>query len=359
MRFELLKPTDARWAALLATTPHDVYHLPGYGPLNERSLHAEERALFAQGERGAFLLPLMLRPLPELGERDLRSWRDATSGYGYPGPLLRGDFSDAERTHFAAACLDYLASERVLTCFVRCNPMLPDADAVLAPLGQEVVHGDVALVDLTAGEEAIWKNFEQTHRRHILRLRRRGYTTRIDHWADLDGFKALYRDTMGRVGASAFYLFDDAYFDGLRALLGDALHIGAVFDGEGTLVSAGLFTHCGGRVNAHLSSSARSHLQWAPSKLLFDITWRWSLEAGAKVVNIGGGVGGAKDSLFRFKQGFANALKPFRTVRLVSDPGLYAVACACVGNDGQALDGFFPGYRQPPKAVTRPMSATG
>jgi hypothetical protein len=345
MLAELIEPTDPRWRQLLAATDHDVYHLPGYGPLYEP--RAREQALLVRGQNAELLLPLMIRPMPELGQPLLSGWCDASSPYGYPGPLVRGTFLSSELERLPDIVFRTLQQHRVLTCFVRCNPLIPAADALVEKLGAAVVHGETAIMELESNGQEIWAGIEQTHRRHIDRLKAKGFESRIGHWGDLKSFKLLYAETMGRVGASAFYLFDDAYFDGLRSLLGEQLEVAAVISPEGDVASAGLYTMCNGIVNAHLSASARSHLPLAPSKLLFDAVWRWAKRRGEKLINLGGGLGGQNDSLFRFKKGFASTTKPFRTVRIVCDPALHLKACLSAGVSPDDVTGFFPGYRRP------------
>ena len=45
---------------------------------------------------------------------------------------------------------------------------------------------------------------------------------------------------------------------------------------------------------------------------------------GNRVMHLGGGLGGAHDSLFDFKAGFSKDRQPFRTWRVVVDPVRYA-----------------------------------
>src|SRR5690348_7951747 len=144
MVVELIAPDDRRWSRLLERTPHDVYHLPGYGPLYERDAVVEERALYVEGRDGELLLPLLLKPLPSLGSV-FYGWRDASSPYGYPGPLMRGTLWPDEAEPCRAAIRELLLRERVVSCFLRCNPLLPEGDAWLAPLGTVVEHGPIAL----------------------------------------------------------------------------------------------------------------------------------------------------------------------------------------------------------------------
>jgi hypothetical protein len=346
MIVELIAPADSRWRGVLESVKHDVYHLPGYGPLYDRDPRTQERALYVRGEHGTMLLPLLIRPLPELGSAELSGWRDATSPYGYPGPLVHGTFLPEEVEHLRARVFDTFAVERIATCFLRGHPLMVEGDPLLAQLGVVVVHGETAIIELTRSEDEIWKSYETANRRHIQRLRKLGYWARINEWADLAAFKALYRETMQRAGATAFYRFDDVYFDALRTLLGERLHLISVLTADGEVVSAALNTTCGGIVHGHLNGSSAAHRQVAPAKLIFDAGWRWAKAQGDHTLNLGGGLGGRDDSLMRFKRGFATATRPFRTVRVVCNEPVYQAACAAAGVSGEDRTDTFPAYRR-------------
>jgi hypothetical protein len=356
MNVELIGPEDARWRRVLEATAHDVYHLPGYGSLYGQEPGTEERALYVQGADAELLVPMMIRPLPELGVPPLAGWRDATSPYGYPGPLLRGTFSPVEVEGLRHRVLKALAERRILACFLRGHPLIPQADPVVERMGTAVVHGETAVIELELPDEEITRRMDVPNRRQIRRLKRLGYSCRVDDWRDLAAFAAVYRETMRRVGAEPFYFFDDAYFDRLRAFLGDHLHLISTRSPEGVVVSAAIFTTCGGIVNGHLNGTATSHLRLAPAKLMHDETWRWAKQHGDRIFNFGGGLGGrSNDSLFRFKKGLSTATRPFRTVRVVCDERLYGMACTAAGMSGTDLTGFFPAYRQVPE-VARPAA---
>ena len=344
---ELVGPDDARWRRMIETAAHDVYHLPGYGPLYERDPRARELALHVRGEEAELLLPLMIRPLPDLGVPSLAGWWDATSPYGYPGPIVRGAFRPQEVERLRGAFLDLLREHRILTCFVRGNPMLAEGELLLERFGTVAVHGDLAVVELEHSDKEIWEGYSQTNRRQIQRTRGRDYTIRYDEWSHLADFVTLYEETMRHVGATAFYCFDAGYFDRLRALLGDHLHLTSVVAPGGELACAGLTTSCGGITHAHLCASSGAHRHRSPSRLLYDSNWRRAREDGDRIVNFGGGFQGQEDTLLAFKKDFATGTRRFRTARAVCDQGLYAEACAVTGANGGDVTGYFPAYRRP------------
>ena len=101
--------------------------------------------------------------------------------------------------------------------------VLPDG------VGTVVRLGDTVAVDLSLSEDVLWSQTRRSHRKHINRCIRAGYHFAVDaDPAHHQAFRRLYRKTMERVGADDFYLFDDAYFDGLQQVLGDSLHLATV-----------------------------------------------------------------------------------------------------------------------------------
>jgi hypothetical protein len=340
---ELFAPGDERWRQMLEATRHDVYHLPGYGSLYEPE--AREVAVYVRGSQGELLLPLMIRPLPAPVAPVLDGWSDASSPYGYPGPLIRGHFPTEELVPFRESFLALLRQERIATCFVRASPVMPMGDPLLEPLGTAVVHGEAAIIELELSAEQIWSGFDLQHRRQIRRLHATGYSTVIDDWRLMDAFVEMYRDTMRRVGASAFYLFEGPYFGRLKELLGERLHLVIVLDAKGVPASGCLATSSSGIVTTHLIGSASSQARIGVQKLIYDAVFRWGQSQGCRAVNLGGGVGGKDTSLFLFKKGFSTTTKPFKTFRIVLDQALHDKACAAAGA-APDMTGFFPAYRQ-------------
>lgn len=342
---------DARWMAVLeASHQYDFHHLPGYHRLAE--LRGEGRAhLFAYRE-GDFIigLPLLVRPVdPD----DPDGLRDATSVYGYAGPVASHPSlpPDVVRS-FQAGLRDELARRRVIAVFSRLHPLIAQQE-LLAGLGETCAAGVTVSVDLTLTPDEQWAGYSKKTRRIIRKAEEAGVVCVHDRegayraaWVD------LYQDTMRRVGAAPSYMFDAAFFDRLAAELGPMLHLFvALLDGR--VAAAGLFTICDGIVQAHLGAMNRDYARLSPTRLLDDTARRWAGEAGARVFHLGGGVGGQEDSLFQYKAGFSDRRHEFRTWRWIVDEAAYREVLAGRGLLGSGAlsdaggEGFFPAYRRP------------
>lgn len=328
----LLAPGAPEWDRVLGSYPHDFHHEPGYAALCGIHERGAPRALYVEEAGRRMLLPLLLR-----------DGLDGVSPYGYPGPIGDADFF----TDALGAGLEHARSEGLVSIFVRLHPLLN----AIPPtgVGTLVHHGETVSIDLRLSDEAMWSRTRADHRNQINRAIRLGHTASIDAaFARYHEFQELYRRTMRRVGAADYYLFDESYFDALRAALGDRLHL-CVVEIDGTFAGGGLFVETDGLVQYHLSGTAEASVRDRPTKLMLHFARGWARERGNTRLHLGGGVGGAHDSLFDFKAGFSPDRHPYHTLRLVADPPRYAelVRARDPLADVTDLRGYFPGYRVP------------
>ncbi len=351
MKAELLATDSSKWIRQLERVRHDFYHLPTYARLSASTDGGSAAALYVEEGDSALLLPIIKR---EIGG-GTALW-DATSPYGYPGPLVTA--RDEDPGVFSARAL--LAARGILheagcvSLFARIHPVLgPIPRIETTGVAAIVAHGETISVDLTASEEVMWRDTASGHRNEINRSLRAGHVARIDtDFAAGGRFLDLYRETMDRVGATQYYYFDNQYLTQLRDSLGPKLSL-AVVEIDGVIAAAGLFVETCGIVEYHLSGSAAAYQKERPTKLMLDHVRKWAKARGNLVLHLGGGVGGAEDSLFRFKGGFSRGRAPFNTFRLIVDEKRYEDFLASrtahaigTGMERDTLTGFFPAYRK-------------
>ena len=334
----LLDEDAPEWDSVLRGAPHDFYHLPAYAALSAVQEGGRASALYVTDGDRRLLLPLLIRAIPGGGF-------DAISPYGYPGPIGNGTDDPAFVRLALAAGYQVLKDAGFVSAFVRLHPLLnrvsPEGVGVL------VYHGDTVSVDLTLPADALWAQTRLNHRRDIVRATRLGFTARMDDdWTHFETFKRLYRQTMERRSASAFYYFSDDYFRRLRDALGSKLHLCVVEKG-GVAAAAGLFVDTDGIIEYHLSGSDSAFQTIQPTKLMIHFVADWARERGDAVLHLGGGVGGVADSLLLFKSGFSPLRHPFATLRIVVDEQEYdrLVAARHPDIDPRRRSGYFPLYR--------------
>jgi hypothetical protein len=351
MRADWHDTQDPVWAEMLEAVPHDFYHLPGYVALCARQERARAKALIVRDGANAMLLPLLIRSIPGAGD-------DATSPYGYPGPLVAGPASGSAFFDEALrAGIEFLANQGLVSAFVRLHPLLK-CDVSPDP-GMTVEHGDTVVIDLSLPSVEHWAQTRAGHRYEIKRAVGAGFLVTVDDgWGAVEDFGRIYRQTMTRVSASEYYRFDDAYLDEMREALAGRLHLGVVRSGD-TTAAAGLFVETSGIVQYHLSGTDARFSHYAPTKLLLHHMRDWAKQRGNRWFALGGGLGSENDTLFRFKAGFSPLRFPFRTLRLVLRPHEYNRLVQSMAGGGRVNDigpavtnEYFPAYRAQPRAVT-------
>ncbi|MEU8656727.1 GNAT family N-acetyltransferase [Actinoplanes philippinensis] len=336
MTASLLEPAAREWKETLQQVSHDMYHVPDYVVLDAR-LYGGEPAAFHYELHGRWLLiPLILRDIPGTG------LKDAISPYGYPGPVA----STRDRVFWEQACaamVETLREVGIVSAFVRLHPLL--AAPVVASHGTLVYHGETVSMDLTVSEDEMWKQTRADHRNHINRAKRAGTEIVFDDWDRLGEWVEVYHDNMRRVGATSYYFFTRDHLQALHDAVGDKMHLVVALE-DGEVVGGNTFFSYDGIATGYVSSTRRAPKRYA-DELLYDSVRRWCKARGDRVFHLGGGKGGANDSLFSYKAGFSPSRHAFHTWRVVADPAVYErlVRERRPDADPADLTTTFPAYR--------------
>ncbi len=355
--FSILNAQQALpWQAVLnQSVQHDFYHLPGYHELEERQGKGRAQLFVYREAEYTVALPLLLQPIavvPGLSHFG-GSWQDATSVYGYAGPIashrvvppsVLGNFQSAVRTA--------LQELGVVSVFSRLHPLIPQL-SLLTGLGDCPHNGQTVSLDLTLPPDVQYGGYRKNLKYDINKLKRSGMTCLHDQQLRYLGeFIAIYHATMQRVNASAPYFFDTQYFEELMSARQPEVHLFVTLL-DGQVTAGGLFAVCDGIVQYHLSGTHSSYVPLAPTKLMLDTVRVWATERGLRVFHLGGGLGGHEDSLLQFKAGFSDRRHDFHTWRWSVLPDIYEQLLATKerwnAQQGQQTlaPGYFPAYRSP------------
>ncbi len=349
METHLLRPGDPAWHETVRDAPHDFYHEPAVVEAAAAEEGGDACAVLVREGDASLLLPLVLRRLDGTVADGVGA-RDATSPYGYAGPIVAGDAPPEFVGLALAAAIAMLRDLAVVSLFVRLHPLIELPLDQLAPLGRLVTHGQTVSIDLTKPHETTIAEMRRDHRRDILRCRREPYDVRIveDDSVD-DEFVTIYHETMRGYGASKSYFFSRAYFRGLRKAVPDRLHVCTVRR-DGVLACALLFIETNGVVQNHLSGTDPIAGRAGANKLMIDVIAQYARSRGNGVLHLGGGRGSEDDSLFDFKSGFSSRRHRFRSLRVEVEPAAFASAVArweaAAGRSAADL-AYFPPYRAP------------
>ena len=356
MQVDFLDSDDPRWNALLRTTPHDFYVLPGYVAMSARREGGRPVGVRVMDGDRQLLLPLVLRGLPgAFADSDLV---DARSPYGYPGIVLSasGPADPLTKPFFDGAISAAIAALRergVVSLFVRLHPLFQIDTIALARHGTVVDHGHTVSIDLRSDQADLFPNIRHDHARNLRKLDRLGFTTEIDETCrpeSIAQFVEIYRQTMDRHGASDSYYVGADYIRELASALDGRLAIFLIRDGD-VSAAAGIVTEMDGIVQSHISGTRDEYVKLAPSKLKVRESAYWARARGNRLLHLGGGLGGAEDALFYFKAGFSRERHLFQTARIIIDQAAYDELNTSW--EGRAAapaarpDGYFPAYRAP------------
>jgi dTDP-4-amino-4,6-dideoxygalactose transaminase len=335
---------------LMGVVQYDFHHLPQYHRVEEHRLKAMAH-LFTYCE-GDYLiaLPLLLRSAGEI----VLGWNDATSVYGYGGPVASHKrIPESVIRNFQAALREAVLERRVIAVFSRLHPLIPQQD-LLSGLGECRTSGQTISVDLTQSLQKQREQYRSTIRRQINKRHQHGSVVCLNDPEKryLTEFANIYEETMRRVNAADIYFFGEDYFNDLARELRSILHLFVATVG-GKAAAAGMFTICDGVVQYHLGGTRNEFLKLSPMTLIFDTVRLWANKIGAHAFHLGGGVGAKQDSLFHYKAGFSNRRHDFATWRWVVAPETYRELCEqqARANQLQGLEPasaeYFPTYRCP------------
>jgi predicted N-acyltransferase len=333
---ELTEVAPEEWDDLLARLDvNDVYLRREY--LESASLLGQGKPVFLhlRATGGSVVFPALVREASE-------GYSDVGTPMGYGGPIASGDdppvaefFEDYER---------WCAANRVVATFVRFHPVLANQRLAEGRWHVEQIGHSIGWRLADRGPEELVAGMEPHHRRVVRKARAAGVEVAAEIEAgELDGFVALYRETMRRRDASPFYFFSNEYWLHLATKLEDALvRFDAYSDGE--LAASILCLASPPLLHYHLGASSERGQSLGANHVLFCETAAWAAEHGFTCFHLGGGVGGFEDSLYEFKRRFdSDGPLPACLGKAVHDPGAYR-SLSGVGAIG--YEGYFPAYRQ-------------
>jgi serine/alanine adding enzyme len=259
---------------------------------------------------------------------------DVITPYGYGGPVGPG---------FWEPYGDWCREHGVVTTFVRFHPLYANQRDASPEVKVQPLAGTLAWRLDEDGD--LLDRMHRHHRRVVRKALAAGVEARAQLAPEsLDGFVALYQQTMERQEAEDFYFFPPEYWRALETSLRD--HVVLFEAGDDAKL---LCLHAPPWLHYHLGASSDAGRKLGASTLLFLEAARWAQELGYMRFHLGGGVGGARDSLYDFKLRFDPGGEVEAAIgKAVHDEEAYRR----LAGPGAGLDGFFPAYRNAAGSAT-------
>ncbi len=317
---------------------YDFYHTYDYHNLSK--VDSEEPVLLKYTENDTCIaLPLLIRNISGT------NYKDATSVYGYVGPLSNDIPSHFDNTNFKKSLAAFFESNNIISVFSRLNPYINHQSQVLDGFGDIIKQGKIVNIDLNLSVNEQRKNYRSRLKTHVNKARRHCSIKVSKSEKDLQKFMELYRENMDRVNAKKFYYFSDSYFTNLLNSENFNTKILSVVDNaSGEVIGASMFISADSILHYHLSGSKEEFLHLTPTKLLIDEMRILAANEGYTFFNLGGGLGGRDDdSLFHFKSSFSKDFKEFNLWKYIANKKVYDDLVKIKKTNHES--NFFPNYR--------------
>jgi UDP-perosamine 4-acetyltransferase len=355
-------PEDiATWEDLVDHAPvPDVYYRPAYVRAYALTGHGRPVAVVVRSGSTEALFPLLIRKL----DLDGQTVRDAITPYGYGG-LLRLSGPESPGPQIAQDLFrqlrDWTCASGLVTCTVRFHPILDqDTSWAVAQMPEEWARafprGHTTAIELKQWDDVRLRVTGMNKgRRYDLKRARSGLNLRISEGAnavdDLKIFRTLYRESMERVGADAFFFFADDYFDHLATELGNKFALFTALAGDRPLASA-IFLADRNFVHYHLAGSNTEGRASGAATLHVIAACEWARQRGCSLLHLGGGLQ-PNDSLWEFKRGFGGKVFSYSYMTLIADPQQYEYVAQQPGVPWPYLDTLKPAASPSPGSPRR------
>ena len=310
---------ETAWTKIVSTYPDaDIYHTYEYSRACANLSGLQYKIIRVRDQDCELVLPVLVRKI----ETSLGEFFDFSSAYGYPSPLVRGNW-DADRLKACWSDLSELHKSRSIVAYTtRLNPFI-DLTGLLRKIGEVKFVNKVVSIDLTIPEEEQFRAYRSNHRRDIKKLQRNGVAcVEVPCQTHLSIFIELYDEQMKRLNAAPEYFFPREYYDDLFSSKSFETKIFACFH-EGQVICSGIFLVGSKRIHYHLGATHPNHQKASPTKLMFDTVRKYGISRNLEAMNLGGGLGGNGSSLFNFKAGFSNRHFDFQVFNSIFDSEIY------------------------------------
>lgn len=273
---------------------------------------------------------------------------DITTAYGYGGPIFEATDLEKLRENYLKVFGKVCRELNIISEFIRFHPIIKNHIFLDTAYDVKSTRKTI-FMDLSNGEEMVWRDFESNNRRNILKAQRSGID--IIHGKDkylIEEFKRLYIKTMKRDNANQYYFFNDNFFfSTVEKLKDNSVIFAAVY--EKKIIASSIILFSKDLIHYHLGGSDEDYLNLRPNNLLLYEVARWGCIEGKKIFHLGGGVNGDGDNLFRFKRSFSktNSLN-FYLGKNIHNENVYEKLVKFRIDNDRSFDintNYFPKYR--------------
>lgn len=331
--------TQDKWNGLLMVIGNfDFYHTFDYHIVEKTDNHTPILIKYTENNI-VIALPLLIRKISNT------EYYDATSVYGYAGPISKGVDVSFNNVLFIKTLVDYFIMNNIVSVFSRLNPYINYQKNILINCGEIVDQGKIVYIDLSIEEVNQIKKYQKRLRTYINKARKQCFISKAESKDDIKEFMAIYYENMERVNATKHYFFSEDYFKEIMESNDFEAEIYLAKNiNSGHTMAGCMFVTINKIVHYHLSGCKEEYLDVAPVKLLIDNMRLVASKKELHYFNLGGGLGANhEDSLFRFKSSFSKEFRDFNLWKLIVNEDIYNDLVKI--NKVTEETAYFPKYR--------------
>ena len=336
---------EEEWKEIVTSFEYsDFYHTYAYHNISKNENEHPFLVLYEEGIK-SIALPLLLREIPGSCKKD------ATSVYGYAGPLTKNLDQTFNNFTFTKEIQKLFREMNVVSVFSRLNPFIPNQNIALKNLGSVTNIGKIVNIDITHDLDTQKKLYNRRLKSYINKSRLLYSVKLLESSSDLDVFINLYYENMRRVNAKRDYFFSKRYFIELFNSKDFKTEILlAIHNKTNKIIAGAMFIKKNNIVQYHLSGSDERYLNLNPIKMLIDEMRIRASQENYQYFNLGGGLGSCEDSLFQFKSLFSKDFKAFEVWKYIVDIPTYNQLSSETMKKGatsvhNCSHNYFPSYR--------------
>lgn len=343
MEFEIIELDNPKWDDYINSCYiYDFHHTSCFHKIEVKS--KEKAKLFiVKTKQELIALPLIIKKIP------LTNYYDATSVYGYCGPLASQSFEKLSKKlilYFKKEFIKYCNQNNIISVFSRLHPLV-SYNNFFSDFGECKDLNKTIIIDLKLPLDEQRKGYRKSNKSEINQLvKKKGYVVEnISPHDDkqINEFVNIYHETMKRVNAKEYYFFDFNYFKKLLNNLCFKCHL-LVAIKDNNMAAGAIFTETKSIMQYHLAGTKQEYIKDTSMKLIIDKARLLGNKNKLHYLHLGGGVDGEdEDSLFRFKAGFSKQFCQFSVWNMIVNQQAYHSLVKEKGNI--KANNFFPLYR--------------
>ncbi|MEJ8858367.1 hypothetical protein WKW79_27620 [Variovorax robiniae] len=255
------------------------------------------------------------------GQDPVSGFWDASSPYGYGGPLFTS--SDSEFLNLAwAAYVQWMREQSVVVEYLRFHPMT--GNDYCYP-GKVTPNREVVWIDLEAGD---WTG-QYAHRLRYSLKKASKFALHVEETplsVHVSRFGRFYRDAMAEMGASDFYFFTDRYFQLLASRPDAQLAVCRQGSEEDAPWLAACVLLRGSSISEyHLAGTTAEGRAVCASNFLLHACTRSANKSEQKIFYLGGGTDPSSENpLLFFKGSYSPLRRTYKTGTQLFDAARYA-----------------------------------